>query len=83
MQPILNYLLGKWYIGIGDFTWTYDWKDNEGWTIPLGFQVGHITKIGRYNYNLSAEFLWTPVNHGPGPVPERGVKFGLVWLLPE
>lgn len=83
VQPILNYLLGKWYIGMGDFTWTYDWKDNEGWTIPLGFQVGHITKIGRYNYNLSAEFLWTPVNHGPGPVPERGVKFGLVWLLPE
>ncbi len=83
LQPIINYLRGDWYVGIGDFTWTYDWKDDEGWTIPLGFQVGRVTKIGRYHYNLSMELLWVPIHNGPGPSPERGVKFGLVWLLPE
>jgi hypothetical protein len=82
-QPIVNYLVGPWYIGIGDFTWSYDFKDNEGWTIPLGFQVGRITQIGRYKYNLSMEVLWVPKQDGSGPSPERGVKFGVVWLLPE
>ena len=51
-QPILNYLVGPWYIGLGDFTYSYNWKGNEGWTIPLGLQVGHVSKIGKHHYNL-------------------------------
>ena len=82
-QPIVNYLLGRWYIGIGDFTWEYDFKDSEGWNIPLGFQVGRITDIGKHKFNLSAEVLWVPKDSGAGPSPERGVKLGFVWLLPE
>jgi hypothetical protein len=69
--------------GLGDFTWSYDFKEDEGWTIPLGFQVGRITQIGRYKYNLSMELLWVPKQDGSGPSPERGVKLGFVWLLPE
>jgi hypothetical protein len=83
IQPILNYLLGRWYVGIGDFTWEYDWKDSEGWNIPLGFQAGRITKIGKYNYNISAEVLWVPKHSGDSPSPERAIKFGFVLLLPE
>ena len=82
-QPIMNYLLGPWYIGIGDFTWEYDFKDSEGWNIPLGFQAGRITNIGKHKFNLSAELLWVPKHSGGGPSPERGVKLGFVWLLPE
>ena len=82
-QPIANYLMGRWYIGIGDFTWVYDWKGHQGWNIPLGFQVGRITKIGKYNYNLSAEVLWASKDDGGGPTPKRGIKLGFVWLLPE
>jgi hypothetical protein len=82
-QPIVNYLLPPWYIGIGDFTWAYDWKGHEGWNIPLGFQAGRITKIGKYNYNISAEVLWVPKHSGGGRDPERAVKFGFVLLLPE
>jgi hypothetical protein len=59
---------------VSEFTWSYDFKDNEGWTIPLGFQVGRITQIGRYKYNLSMELLWVPKQDGSGPSPERGVK---------
>jgi hypothetical protein len=83
VQPILNYLLGPWYVGIGDFTWEYDWKDSEGWNIPLGLQAGRITKIGKYNYNISAEVLWVPKHSGGSPSPERAIKFGFVLLLPE
>jgi hypothetical protein len=83
IQPIVNYLAGNWYIGIGDFTWSYDFKGSEGWTIPLGFQVGRITRIGGHTFNLSAELLWVPVYDGSDPSPERGFKLGFVWLLPE
>lgn len=83
VQPIINYLWGDWYIGIGDFTWSYDWKDNQGWTIPLGLQVGRITRVGRQKFNLSAELMWVPIHNGPGPSPESGIKLGMVWLLPE
>jgi hypothetical protein len=83
LQPIINYLHGRWYTGIGDFIWSYDWKNNQGWTIPLGFQVGRITDIGSQKFNLSVEALWVPIQNGDGASPERGIKFGFVWLLPE
>lgn len=83
VQPIVNYLWGDWYIGIGDFTWSYDWKDNQGWTIPLGFQVGRITQVGHQKFNLSAELMWVPIHNGPGSTPKSGIKVGMVWLLPE
>ncbi|MCB1690106.1 MAG: hypothetical protein KDI33_16540 [Halioglobus sp.] len=82
-QPIANYLIGPWYIGIGDFTWDYNWKGNQGWNIPLGLQVGRITQLGTQHFNLSAEVLWVASRNGDGPTPERGVKLGFVWLLPE
>jgi hypothetical protein len=83
VQPIVNYLLGPWYIGIGDFTWEYDFKGNEGWNIPVGFQVGRITGIGKHKFNLSVEALVVPKHSGDGPSPKRGIKLGFVWLLPE
>jgi hypothetical protein len=49
----------------------------------LGFQVGRITDIGQQKFNLSAEVLWVPKHSGGGSSPERGVKLGFVWLLPE
>ncbi|MCB1704164.1 MAG: hypothetical protein KDI17_04830 [Halioglobus sp.] len=82
-QPIVNYLMGPWYIGIGDFTWDYNWKGDQGWTIPLGFQVGRITQLRGHHFNLSAEVLWMATRNGDAPAPERGVKLGFVWLLPE
>ena len=83
IQPIINYLHEDWYVGIGDFTWTYNWKDVKGWTIPLGLQLGKIVRWGKYHYNLSVELMWAPVVAGDEPLPESGIKFGFVWLLPE
>jgi hypothetical protein len=82
-QPIVNYITGPWYIGIGDFTWSYDFKGNTGWTIPLGFQVGRVTNIGKHKYNLSAELIGVATANGNGPIPEFGFKLGFVLLLPE
>jgi hypothetical protein len=82
-QPIINRMIGKWYVGIGDFTWSVDWTDDAAVTIPLGFQVGRITQIGKYKYNLSGEVEYTVVNEAEGTVPEWGFRLGVVLLLPK
>lgn len=83
IQPIINYLLGPWYIGVGDFTWQLDWTDSGEATIPLGLQVGRITKIGKYDYNLSVELEYTAFHAEEPMFPKWGVRLGVVLLLPE
>jgi hypothetical protein len=81
-QPLVNYLKGDWYFGAGDFNWTYDWKADE-WTIPLAFQAGRITQIGKHNYNFSLELAWTAVRPDTSVVPKWGIRLGIVLMLPE
>jgi hypothetical protein len=80
-QPILNYVTGKWYFGVGDFSWTLDWHNQNHLDIPLAFQVGYVTKIGEYNYNFSIE-PYKMLNYS-GPSENWGIRFGLVLMLPE
>jgi hypothetical protein len=81
IQPILNYITGKWYFGIGDFTTTIDWKENGQITIPLAVQAGYVTKLGKYTYNFSVEPFKIVTHHGPSP--DWGVRLGFVVMLPE
>ena len=60
-----------------------DWEQGGEATIPLAFQAGRITKIGKYNYNLSVEFQWTAVRPDDAVVPQWGIRLGVVLLLPE
>jgi hypothetical protein len=83
IQPIINYLMGAWYFGIGDFTWQFDWTESGSATIPLGFQTGRITRIGEQTFNLSVELEYS-VAHPEGTVfPRWGIRIGMVLLLPE
>ena len=81
-QPLVNYLKGDWYFGVGDFNWTYDWKAND-WTIPFAFQAGRITRIGKHSYNLSVELAWTAVRPDNSVAPKWGIRLGMVLMLPE
>ena len=81
-QPILNRILGNWYFGLGDIPWAYDWKGG-GWIIPLGFQVGRITQIGKHNYNLSCELAHTFIQDPDVVAPDWGIKLEFVLLIPE
>ncbi len=81
VQPILNYVTGKWYFGAGDFTSTFDWENGGAATIPLAFQAGYVTKIGKYHYNFSVEPF--KVVKYDGPSADWGVRFGFVMLVPE
>ena len=80
-QPLINYLRGDWYFGAGDLDMTYDWKERE-WTIPLAFQAGRVTQIGKYKYNLSVELAWTAVRPDDAVISKWGIKLGAVLLLP-
>jgi hypothetical protein len=83
IQPVINYLWGDWYFGAGDLNITFDWEQSGELTLPLALQAGRIIKIGKYSYNLSAEFAWTAVHPDDVAVPDWGIKLGFVWLFPE
>lgn len=83
VQPIVNYLMGAWYFGVGDFNWQFDWTEGGVATIPLAFQAGYVTKIGKFDYNFSAEVEWTAVRPEGVTLPKWGIRLGFVLLLPE
>jgi hypothetical protein len=82
-QPIINRLFGKWYLGIGDFVWSYNWNSIDPLSIPLGLQLGRITKIGKFNYNISMEGEYTAAYDASSIAPKWGFRAGIVLLLPE
>jgi hypothetical protein len=81
LQPILNYIYGKYYLGVGDFEFTFDWEDGASATIPLAVQLGYVTRLGKYDYNFSIEPFKT-VSHS-GSAADWGVRLGFVMMIPE
>ena len=48
VQPIVAYQLGGgWALSAGDLQFVYDWKADRWTSIPIGFQLGKVTHIGR------------------------------------
>jgi hypothetical protein len=48
IQPIFaRQLRGGWSVSAGDLQWVYDWKDGGWVSLPVGFEVGKVTRIGR------------------------------------
>jgi hypothetical protein len=46
-QPVIAYQLGSgWSLSAGDLQFTYDWEAGRWVDLPVGFQVGKVTKIG-------------------------------------
>lgn len=47
IQPVIAYQLGNgWSLSAGDLQFTYDWKAARWVNLPIGFQIGKVTKIG-------------------------------------
>jgi hypothetical protein len=44
-----------WFVGLGDFNWSFNWQDGGAATIPLGCQVGKVQKIGRQPFSIAFE----------------------------
>jgi hypothetical protein len=82
IQPIVNYIVGDWYFGAGDFNASIDWETGDI-ALPLAFQVGNIISAGKYQYNVSVELEWTAVYPDDVVVPRWGIRLGFVWMIPE
>jgi hypothetical protein len=80
---VINYLIGPWYLGAGDFNFVFDWQNGGAATVPLAFQAGRITTIGGQDFNLSAELEWTALYPENSLTPRWGIRLGFVLLLPE
>ena len=48
-------LKNGWFVGMGDFNFSFDWEDSGAATIPLGAQVGKVVRIGRQPVSMSFE----------------------------
>ncbi len=64
LQPIVAYQLGGgWALSAGDLQFSYDWKNSRWLNIPIGFQIGKVTRIGKQpvrwainpQYNLKSD----------------------------
>lgn len=46
LQPIVAYQLGDgWSLSGGDLQWTYDWERGRWLSLPVGLQLGKVTKL--------------------------------------
>jgi hypothetical protein len=46
LQPIMAYQLGDgWSVSAGDLQFVYDWEDSRWLSVPIGAQLGKVTKV--------------------------------------
>jgi hypothetical protein len=65
LQPVVAYQLGKgWSLSAGDLQIAYDWKNSRWISVPIGFQVGKVTRLGsqpvRWAINPQYNLIDTP-----------------------
>lgn len=82
-QPILTYHFDKnWYVASSSVLMSIDWNDNNRWSIPIGVQLGTITKIfGNQPAKMFVETFYDISGNNTGT--EWGIKIGLTLLFPE
>jgi hypothetical protein len=75
VSPTLTYTLPEgWFVGLSDYNWMFDWKNNGAATIPLGVQAGKIVRIGKQPISLSVEVGGAALR--PAHTPNPGVIIG-------
>ncbi len=48
LQPVIAYQLGQgWSLSAGDLQFAYDWKNDRWLSVPIGFQLGKVTRMGK------------------------------------
>ncbi len=48
LQPVIAWQLGQgWSLSAGDLQFAYDWKNDRWLSVPIGFQLGKVTRIGK------------------------------------
>lgn len=59
IQPVVAYQLGHgWSLSAGDLQLTYDWKRGEWVSLPVGFQIGVVRRLGGQPFRFSLNPQW-------------------------
>lgn len=81
IQPIVAYQLGDgWSISTGDMQFTYDWEADRWVNVPIGLQLGKVTKLGDLPVRLAVNPQYN-LKDDPG-LPEWSFTFTFTPLFP-
>lgn len=48
LQPVIAYQLGNgWSLSAGDLQFAYDWENDRWLSVPIGIQLGKVTRLGK------------------------------------
>ena len=82
IQPVIAYQLGHgWAVSAGDLQITYDWEASRWRNIPVGFQLGKVTKIAGLPCRLAVNPQYN-LKNDPG-LPEWQLTFTFTALFPS
>jgi hypothetical protein len=80
ITPTLTYNFpGGWFGGYSDFDWTFDWRNDDAATIPIGVQFGKVFALGTVPFSFSLEWGYNVVR--PPEIPRWLVGFELNWII--
>lgn len=81
LQPIIAYQLGSgWSVSAGDVQYVYDFEDTRWLSIPIGGQVGKVTKLFAQPIRFSLNPQYNLADHDG--LPEWSIKLGVTLLAP-
>ncbi|MGH8624905.1 MAG: hypothetical protein ACREYC_06430 [Gammaproteobacteria bacterium] len=82
LQPVIAYQLGQgWSLSAGDLQVTYDWEGGRWVDVPIGFQLGKVTKLGRLPVRFSVNPQYNLLNDRG--LSEWSVTFTFTALFPS
>lgn len=81
IQPVIAYQWGGgWSLRAGDLQFTYDWESGRWVDVPIGFQLGKVTKIGKLPVPLAGNPQYN-LKDGAG-LEEWSIGFTFAALFP-
>ena len=82
LQPVIAYQLGKgWALSAGDLQYAYDWEAGRWVNVPVGFQIGKVTKVGKLPMRFSINPQYNLLDD-PG-LSRWSISFTMTALFPS
>ena len=81
IQPVVAYQLGNgWSLSAGDLQFAYDWEHERWLSIPVGFQIGKVTRIGEQPVRIAFAPQYNLSDHAG--LPKWNVQLTFTVLVP-
>lgn len=82
IQPVIAYQLGHgWSVSAGDLQFVYDWEHERWLSVPVGFQIGKVTRIGDQPVRVAFAPQYNFADHDG--LPKWSAQFTFTVLVPS